>query len=118
MLPFLLNGENAEAMVGADSAYQSKLVDSVLKEVDHDNRIQEKGSRQHPLCNAAKVRNRERAKTRSRVEHVFAQMEMAMGGNLTRCIGLARVKAWWSLWNLAFNVLRFIQLEYGLVKAQ
>lgn len=115
MLPALLDGENGESMVWADSAYQSRMVDSFLKDAGYESKIQEKGSRQHPLSDAAKERNRERSKTRSRVEHVFAQMEMAMGGKLTRCIGLARVKAWWCLRNLVFNFLRFMQHEYGLV---
>ena len=117
MLPALLDPENTEAMVWADSAYQSKQVDSFLKEVGYENRIQEKGSRQHPLDAAAKERNRERSKIRSRVEHVFAQMEMVMGGKLTRCIGLARVRAWWCLRNLVFNFLRFTQYKYELAKA-
>ena len=87
ILAALLDGKNTEAMVWADSAYQSTVVDSVLKEVGYGSRIQEQRSRQHPLDAAAKARNRERSKTRSRVEHVFAQMEMVMGGKLTRCIG-------------------------------
>ena len=39
MLPALLDGENADAMVWADSAYQSKLVDSFLKEAGYESRI-------------------------------------------------------------------------------
>ena len=92
MLPALLDGKNADAMVWADSAYQSKRMDSFLKEAGYESRIQEKGSRHDPLATAAKERNRERSKTRSKVEHVFGQMEMVMGGKLTRCIGLARVE--------------------------
>ena len=92
MLPALLDGKNADAMVWADSAYQSKRVDSFLKEAGYESRIQEKGSRHDPLATAAKERNRERSKTRAKVEHVFGQMEMVMGGKLTRCIGLARLE--------------------------
>ena len=116
MLPALLDGKNADAMVWADSAYQSKRVDSFLKEAGYESRIQEKGSRHHPLDTAAKERNREVSRTRSKVEHVFGQMEMVMGGKLTRCIGLARVQAWWCLRNLVFNFLRFTQHKYGLVQ--
>ena len=108
--------KNTEPMVWADSACKSKRVDSFLKELGDESRIQERGSRQHPLAAAAKERHRKRSKTCSRVEHVFAQVEMAMamGGKLTRCIGLARVRAWWCLRNLAFNFLRFTQHAYGL----
>ena len=104
MLPALLDGENADAMVWADSAYQSKLVDSFLKEAGYESRIHEKGSRQHPLDAAAKGRNRKRSQTRAKVEHVFGQMEMVMGGKLTRCIGLARAQTWWCLRDLTVQL--------------
>ena len=116
MVPALLDGENEEAMVWADSAYQGRLLESLLKEAGYESRIQEKGSGQAPLSDAAKERNRERSKKRCRVEHVFARMEMSMGGKLTRCIGLDRAKAWWCLRDLVFNFLRFIQHEYGLLR--
>ena len=113
MLPALLDGKNADAMVWADSAYQSKRVDSFLKEAGYESRIQEKGSRHHPLDTAAKERNRERSRTRSKVEHVFGQMEMVMGGKWTRCIGLARVQAWWCLRNLVFNFSDSLSTSMG-----
>ena len=116
MLPALLDGENEGSVVWADSAYRGRMLESMLKEAGYESRIQEKGSRQHPLSEVVKERNREWARKRSRVEHVFGQMEMSMGGKLTRCIGLGRVKAWWCLRDLVFNFLRFIQHEYGLVR--
>ena len=115
-LPALLDAENADAMVWADSAYQSKLVDSFLKEGGYESRIHEKGSRHHPLDAAAKERNGERSKFRSKVEHVFGQMEMVVGGKLTGCIGLARAQTWLCLRDLVFNFLRFTQHKYGLVQ--
>ena len=36
-------------------------------------------------------------------------------GKVTRCIGLARVRAWWYLRNPVFNVLRLSQHNYGIV---
>ena len=117
MLPALLDGENGDAMVWADSAYQSKLVDSFLKEAGYESRIHEKGSRHQPLDAAAKERNGEGSKTRAKVEHVFGQMEMVMGGKLSRCIGLARAQTWWCLRDLVSNFLRFTQLQYGVVEA-
>ena len=38
MLPALLDGTNAEPMVWADSAYQSRRVESLLKEVGYESR--------------------------------------------------------------------------------
>ena len=84
---FPLDAENDAAMVWADSADQSKLVGSLLKTAGHGRRIQDQGSRHHPLKAAAKERNREYAKTSAKMEHVFGQMEMAMGGRLTRWMG-------------------------------
>ena len=68
VLAALWAGENRKATVWADSAYQSRLVDSMVKEVGYESRIQEKGSGRHPLSDAAQERNREGAETRSRVE--------------------------------------------------
>jgi hypothetical protein len=42
------------------------------------------------------------------VEHVFGCMTMAMGGKLTRKIGIERNESWWGLKNLTFNFLRFL----------
>ncbi|MYF35844.1 MAG: transposase [Synechococcus sp. SB0678_bin_12] len=95
----------------------SKHTGGVLKGAGYESRIQEKGSGRHPLDVAAKERNGERSKTRSRVEHVCAQMEVVMGGKLTGCIGLAREKAWWCLGNLVFNFFRLMQHQYGLVSS-
>jgi len=65
--PALLDVEHEEALMWADAAYQSTLVDSFLKEAGHEGRIQET----HPLNTGAKGRNREHARTRAKVEHVF-----------------------------------------------
>ena len=111
----LLDSKTTEAMVRSDSAYQSRRIDSFLKEAGYESRIQEKGSCQEPLSDAAKGRDRERAKTRWRVEHVFGQIAMGMGVKLNRCIGLARVQAWWYLLDLVFNFPGFMQHEYRLV---
>ena len=62
-----------------------------------------------------KMRNRERSKIRCRVKHVFGRITTTMQGKLTRCIGLAALTLWWSLRNLTFNLIRFVQHNYGLV---
>lgn len=85
MLPALLDADNAEAMVWANSAYSNSMVDSFLREAGYESRIQEEGSPQHPLGDIAKERNREGAKKHSRVEQAFGEMEMGMGGKLIYC---------------------------------
>ena len=87
-------------------------VDSTLKKVVYESLMQEQGRHHHPLSDAAKERNRERAKIRSRVEHVFGQMEMR--GKLKCWIRLVRVKTWWCLRNLVFHFLRSTQQKYWL----
>ena len=87
MLPALLDAENDTAMVWADAANQSRLVDSLLKAAGYESRIQDKGSRHHPLNTVAQDRNGEDAKTRAKVEQVFGQVAMAMGDKLTRWMG-------------------------------
>ncbi|KKZ13247.1 MAG: hypothetical protein TE42_01115 [Candidatus Synechococcus spongiarum SP3] len=42
---------------------------------------------------AAKQGNRERSKTRSKLEHGFGHREMGMEGKWTGCIGFARLPA-------------------------
>ena len=98
-----------------NSRYQSKAVETLLQEASYESRIQEKGQRDHPLSDAANQRNRERSKIRCRVEHVFGRITNSMQGKLTRCIGLAAVTLWWSLRNLNYNFIKFVQHKYGLV---
>ena len=73
-------------MVWADAVDRSRLVDSLLKAAGYESRIQDKGRRHHPLHTAAQDRNGEHAKTHAKGEHVFGQMEMALGGKLTCCM--------------------------------
>ena len=76
-----------------------------------ENRIHEKGSRNHPLSAAAAERNSIRPQTRARVEHVFGCFATSMGAKFTRKIGLKRNNAWWCLKNLTFNFLRYLYLS-------
>ena len=117
ILMVLLDGENKEDMVWADSGYAGRIFADVLQLAGYDNQIQEKGNRHHPLSDVAKASNRKKAKIRARVEHVFGQIKMKMRSKLTRCVGLARTKAWWCLRNLVFNFLRFTQHKYGFAIA-
>ena len=115
MLPALLDGENSDPYLWADAAYQSKAVETLLQDAGDESRIQEKGQRGHTLSDAANQRNRERSKIRCKVEHVFGRITNSMQGKLTRCIGLAAVTLWWTLRNLTYNLIRFVQHKYGLV---
>ena len=48
------------------------------------NKVNEKGYRNHPLTEEQKANNREKSKTRARVEHVFGFMEQSMKGLIVR----------------------------------
>ena len=109
MLPMLLDPENQDDYVWADSAYSGQCFQDLLSLGGFESRIHEKGSRNHPLSEAAKERNSVRSSIRACVEHVFGSMTTSMGGKLTRKIGLERNEAWWALKNLTFNFLRYLQ---------
>ena len=109
MLPMLLDPENQDDYVWADSAYSGQCFEDLLSLGGFESRIHEKGSRNHPLSEAAKRRNSAKSAIRACVEHVFGCMTTSMGGKLTRKIGLERNEAWWGLKNLTFNFLRYLQ---------
>jgi len=54
--------------------------------------------------------NREKSKTRARVEHVFGFMEQSMNGLMVRSVGIIRAKGIIGLINLTYNFLRYEQV--------
>jgi len=109
MLPRLLDPENEQDYVWADSAYSGEDFEELLNLGGFESLIHEKGARNNPLSDAAKKSNRVKSSIRACVEHVFGYITMCMGGKLTRKIGLERTEAWWGLKNLTFNFLRYLQ---------
>ena len=95
----------------ADSACRSATIDAALAARNVEPRINEKGTRGHPLTEGQKAGNREKSRIRSRVEHVFAQMGGRMKGLYQRCIGLVRNAAGLKLANLVYNLVRFEQIQ-------
>lgn len=103
--------EPGDKVVYADSAYSSAALNAGLVVKNVAPQINEKGTRGHPLTDEQKAGNRAKSKTRSRVEHVFAQMSGSMKALYQRCIGLVRNAACLSLTNLVYNMLRFEQIQ-------
>ena len=68
----------------ADSAYTGKEQQKVINKYEMINKVNEKGYRSHPLTEEQKANNREKSKTRARVEHVFGFMEQSMKGLIVR----------------------------------
>jgi len=108
MLTHVLDPENSEDLVWADSGYAGVKFEELLELAGYESCIHEKGTRNHPLSEEAKERNKLRSKVRARVEHVFGGLTTCMRGKLTRLIGLARNQAWWGLRNLTYNFLRYL----------
>lgn len=106
----LVDPDNADPGVWADSAYRSEETEAVLAKAGYESHICEKGQAGQPLDAEQEARNRKRSKVRSRVEHVFGFQQNSMGGKLIRTIGLARAEVKIGLMNLTYNLMRYLQL--------
>lgn len=71
----------------------------------------EKGYRNKPLTDEQKASNKEKSRTRARVEHLFGFVENSMNGSFVRTIGLTRAEAKIGMMNLAYNICRCVQLK-------
>jgi len=74
------------------------------------NKVCEKGYRNNPLTEEQKESNREKSKTRSRVEHFFGFTEMNMNEMYLNNIGIKRICGVLGLMNLTYNMFRKVQL--------
>ena len=88
----LLDPENHDDYVWAESAYSGKRFKDLLGFAGFENRIHEKGSRNHPLSEAATERNSIRSQTQARVEHVFGCFPHQWEENLQEKSGLKRIR--------------------------
>jgi len=95
----------------ADSAYTGKDQERIYKKKKVINKINEKGYRNKPLTDEQKSNNKEKSKTRARVEHIFGFVENSMNGSFVRTIGIARAKTKIGLMNLTYNIFRCVQLK-------
>ncbi len=75
-----------------------------------NNKVNEKGYRNRLLTDEQKSSNREKSKTRARVEHVFGFMEQSMNGLSVRSVGIIRAKGIIGLINLTYNLFRYEQV--------
>jgi len=106
----LIDINDAEAWL--DSAYASeehiaRIMEKYPNIILH---ICEKGKKNHPLTEEQKESNREKAKVRARVEHVFGYMARFMGGITIRTIGMERAEREICGMNLAYNIKRAVFL--------
>lgn len=108
--PEMISASDAGRPLYADAAYGSEAMDRKLQRLGVENRIQIKGRRGAPLSDQQRQHNRQKARIRVMVEHVFAFMENSMNCLYLRCIGLSRATTQIGLANLTYNLCRYVQL--------
>ena len=94
----------------ADSAYTGEDQEKVISKYKMKNKVNEKGYRNKPLTDEQKINNREKSKTRARVEHVFGFMEQSMNGLIVKSVGIKRATNIIGLINLTYNLFRYEQI--------
>ena len=111
-MPEILDIDNQDDAIWADSAYRSQDAEWVLDTIGFDSQIHERAYRNRPLTEQQQESNREKSRKRAQVEHVFGNWVTSMGGKLVRSIGKARVEANMGLRNLTYNFKRYVFWEY------
>jgi len=97
MLPRLLDPENEDDDVWADSGYSWECFEDLLSLGDFESRIHEKGARNHRFIDTGKARNSIKSEIRGCAEHVLGSITTSMSGKFRRKIGIERNEAWWGL---------------------
>lgn len=108
--PELIGEKHRDENMFGDCAYKSAKTDALLEELGIKNYIHEKGSRNHPLSDLRRGLNRLKSTIRCRIEHIFGCVENSMGGPELEYIGIRRISTGIGLSNLAYNLLRYVQL--------
>lgn len=109
-LDTMLNiGDKGETL-WADSAYIGKDYEATIAKNGIKKQVCEKGYRDNPLTEEQKLNNREKSRTRARVEHPYAFMEMSMNGMFLYAIGKKRISALVGLIKLTYNMFRKVHL--------
>jgi IS5 family transposase len=103
----LIDPEKDRRIYG-DSAYTGEEVQKCIPE-GVQNRIHEKGYRNHPLTKTQERNNRAKSKIRAGVEHVFARMHQ-FGGIAIRTIGITGAEMQIGLLNMTYNITRYAYL--------
>lgn len=110
----LLTDKDEGLPLYADSAYTGEEQEKLYKKKKVINKVHEKGYRNKPLTDEQKASNKEKSKTRVRVEHIFGFVENSMNGSFIRTIGIVRAKAKIGMMNLTYNICRCVQLKIAV----
>lgn len=112
----VLDASNNCRTVYADKGYVDHKREEKLTAQGLNMQIQRKGAKDNPLSEAQKRRNRRIAKTRARIEHVFAGLAQ-LGGKVLRSIGLARATLHLNWKVAAYNLQRLVYLKEAKITA-
>ena len=101
------------------SVHDSQTTEELLTEKDEGQPFyadsaytgEEKGYRNKPLTDEQKASNKEKSRTRVRVEHIFGFVENSMNSSIARTIGFPRAKTKIGMMNLTYNICRCVQLK-------
>lgn len=107
----LLRENDKGQSLWADSAYTGNKQDKTIKKYQMVNKVNEKGYKNKPLTAVQVATNKEKSKTRARVEHVFGFMENSMNRLYVRSIGIKRATGFVGLVNLVYNLFRYEQIN-------
>jgi IS5 family transposase len=106
----LLDKANTARTVWADTAYRSNANEAFMEKNGFVSRIHRKKPPGRPMPEATRHANNLKSKTRSRVEHVFAEQKSRMC-LFVRTIGIARATMKIGLANILYNMKRMVFLE-------
>ena len=96
--------------IKVDSGYAGgKFLDEIGELYPHINvDVCARAYRNKPLADEDKAKNREIARTRARIEHIFGYMTRFMAGITSRVHGFERVRRDVAAKNLAYNLKRYV----------
>lgn len=101
--------DDSDRKIYADSAYAGKALAAQLPPCVTPM-IMERAARGKPLTDEQKRGNREKSKTRVRIEHVFAFIKRSGKKHPIRCVGQRNAECIIGLRNLLFNMYRYVVL--------
>jgi transposase, IS5 family len=107
----LLDDENNSPEIWGDSAYKSENIEWTLSALNFESNIHQRAYKNKKLTPEEIEQNREKSQVRARVEHVFGDWIVSMGGKMVRYIGLDRATTSLALKNLTYNLKRYISLQ-------
>lgn len=102
----LLSDKDEGRKLFADSAYCGAPQQEITRSFGVEPEFCVKGRVNHPLTEEEQKENREKSKTRCRIEHIFGYVECTMKGSIVRTIGMKRAHFLSWLTVFCYNVAR------------